>query len=46
MINAAGYDFAAKCDLYERQVRYHLSEEDLKNIDVLEFQRFVLTYAT
>lgn len=38
LLNTAGYDWEAKCDLLEKQVRLQLGDQ-ANNMDVLEFQR-------
>ncbi|KAF4334673.1 DUF1446 domain protein [Fusarium beomiforme] len=38
LFNATGYNFAQKFALLEKQIRFHLGEETLSNIDFLEFQ--------
>ncbi|RSL98126.1 hypothetical protein CEP52_010513 [Fusarium oligoseptatum] len=38
LLNTAGYDWEAKCDLFEKQVRLQLGDK-ANDMDVLEFQR-------
>ena len=39
LLNVSGYGWSEKCDLFEKQMKYFLSEDDRKQLDVLEFQR-------
>lgn len=39
LINAAGYGWKEKCDLFEKQVRFQMGEEALRKLDFIEFQR-------
>ncbi|UPL03171.1 hypothetical protein LCI18_014105 [Fusarium solani-melongenae] len=39
LINANGYGFSEKCDLFEKQVRSLMDEETMEQLDILDFQR-------
>lgn len=39
LVNATGYGWREKCDLFEKQVRRQMGEELIRKLDILEFQR-------
>lgn len=39
LVNATGYGWREKCDLFEKQVRRQMGEELIQKLDILEFQR-------
>ncbi|KAK7432892.1 hypothetical protein QQZ08_000363 [Neonectria magnoliae] len=39
LINANGYGFSEKCELFEKQVRSNLAKETADQLDILDFQR-------
>lgn len=41
LINANGYGFLEKCELFEKQVRSHLDKKTAEQLDILDFQRYV-----
>lgn len=40
LVNAAGYATDKKWDLFEKQIRYFLGEEKIKELKILQFQRY------
>ncbi|KAH7014703.1 hypothetical protein B0J12DRAFT_746985 [Macrophomina phaseolina] len=45
LVNAAGYGWKEKCDLFEKQVRFQMGDEALQKLDFIEFQRYILAMA-
>ncbi|KAL1645021.1 hypothetical protein SLS58_004092 [Diplodia intermedia] len=39
LVNAAGYGWREKCELFEKQVRMQMGEQAIQKLDVFEFQR-------
>ncbi|KAF9632918.1 Short-chain dehydrogenase/reductase SDR [Lasiodiplodia theobromae] len=39
LVNATGYGWREKCELFEKQVRRQLGEDLIRKLDILEFQR-------
>lgn len=40
LLNASGYGWQQKCDLFEAQVRLQLGAKTLERLDILEFQLY------
>lgn len=43
LFNATGYSSDKKFELFEKQVRHRMSEENMKKLDIFEFQWLVPT---
>lgn len=39
LANANGYELQRKCDLFEKQLRFHVGEDRLELLQVLDVQR-------